>query len=54
VLIEHTLREGNKCADVLAKIGASSNAPLVVLSDPPLDLVQPLQDDARGVTFVRA
>jgi hypothetical protein len=54
VLIEHTLKEGNKCADVLAKLGATSNSPLVVLSYPPLELVQPLQDDARGVTFVRA
>jgi ribonuclease HI len=54
VVIEHTLREGNKCADALEKLGATSNSPLVVLSDPPLDLVQPLQDDARGVTFVRA
>jgi ribonuclease HI len=53
VLIEHTLGEGNKCADLLAKLGATSNSPLVVLSDSPLELVQILQDDARGVSFVR-
>jgi ribonuclease HI len=45
--------EGNRCADHLAKLEAASNSPLVVLSEPPYDLVKLLQDDARGVTFVR-
>ncbi|PNX61255.1 ribonuclease H, partial [Trifolium pratense] len=31
VVVDHTLREGNACADVLAKMGASANSSLVVL-----------------------
>ncbi|CAJ2678133.1 unnamed protein product [Trifolium pratense] len=31
VVIDHILREGNKCADILAKLGTSSNSPKVVL-----------------------
>jgi ribonuclease HI len=34
VLFEHTLREGNRRADHLAKLGAASNSPIVVLSEP--------------------
>jgi hypothetical protein len=36
--VEHTLQEGNACADVLAKMGALSDSPLVKLSLPPTDL----------------
>ncbi|PNY11046.1 ribonuclease H [Trifolium pratense] len=31
VVIDHILREGNECADILAKLGTSSNSPKVVL-----------------------
>ncbi|MCI55011.1 hypothetical protein A2U01_0076261, partial [Trifolium medium] len=47
------LREGNACADVLAKLGAISDSPLVNISTPPRDLVKPLWDDAWGVEFIR-
>jgi hypothetical protein len=30
VVVNHTLREGNACADVLAKMGALASAPLVI------------------------
>jgi ribonuclease HI len=33
VVIDHTLRKGNRCADHLAKFGATTNSPL--LNDPP-------------------
>ncbi|KAK2418771.1 hypothetical protein QL285_040937 [Trifolium repens] len=53
VVVDHTLREGNKCADHLAKLGAASNSSLVLISEPPLELVSLLQADAGGVSVVR-
>jgi ribonuclease HI len=49
VTIEHTLREGNRCVDHLAKVGARSNSPLVILTEPPSDLVNLIWADARGM-----
>ncbi|GAU39987.1 hypothetical protein TSUD_211080 [Trifolium subterraneum] len=48
VVIDHTFREGNACADVLAKMGAASDSPLVKISTPPCDLSMPLLADAQG------
>ncbi|KAK2405280.1 LEAF RUST 10 DISEASE-RESISTANCE LOCUS RECEPTOR-LIKE PROTEIN KINASE 2.5 [Trifolium repens] len=42
VVIDHTLREGNRCADLLAKMGATANSTLVLLNDPPSELNQRL------------
>jgi ribonuclease HI len=53
VVIKHTLREGNACADVLAKMGALSDSSLVIISSPPVDLAAPLLADAQGVVFIR-
>ncbi|MCH90325.1 ribonuclease H protein [Trifolium medium] len=53
VVINHVLREGNVCADVLAKIGASSNSPIVVLESPSPELSNSLGADAWGVVFIR-
>jgi ribonuclease HI len=53
VTIKHTLREGNRCADHLAKVGAGSNAPLEILTEPPSDLVNLIGADARGIVTVR-
>jgi ribonuclease HI len=51
--IFHTLREGNQCADFLAKLGASSNASYSVHQSPPLDLISLLRSDAMGTVFLR-
>ncbi|GAU42016.1 hypothetical protein TSUD_236830 [Trifolium subterraneum] len=53
VIVEHTLREGNACADVLAKMGALSSTPLVTVTTSPNDLAMPLSADARGVVFIQ-
>jgi ribonuclease HI len=53
VEVKHTLREGNACADVLAKMGAATNSPLVIMDDPPSQLFSALSADARGVVFTR-
>jgi hypothetical protein len=47
-----TLCEGNACADVLAKMDAISNSPMVKISAPSSDLLRPLMDYASGVEFV--
>jgi ribonuclease HI len=53
VMINHTLREGNACADVMAKMGALSNSHLVKIDTPPQKLLRPLSADAQGVVFIR-
>jgi hypothetical protein len=52
-MINHTLREGNACADVMAKMGALSASHLVKIDTPPQELLRPLSADARGVVFIR-
>jgi ribonuclease HI len=52
--IHHTLREGNYCADFMAKLGATSDIELCVHSSPPHDLLGMLRNDAMGVFFPRA
>lgn len=51
--IFHTLREGNRCANFLAKIGATSTAPFLEHQSPPLDLIGMLKIDASGTCFLR-
>jgi ribonuclease HI len=46
VVVDHTLREGNACADVLAKMGALVTAPLVTFSTPSSDLALHVLADA--------
>ncbi|PNX74720.1 ribonuclease H, partial [Trifolium pratense] len=53
VVIDHTLREDNKCADLLAKLGASANSPLVLLTVPHTELLNLIDPDVRGVIFIR-
>ncbi|PNY08513.1 ribonuclease H [Trifolium pratense] len=53
VAINHTLREGNACADALAKMGALSDSSLVKISTPPSDLSMLLLADAQGIVFIR-
>ena len=53
VSLRHTLREGNQCADFLAKLGASSDEILLVHPHPPDDLRLLLRIDASGTLFLR-
>jgi hypothetical protein len=52
VVIEHTFLKGNRCANHLAKLGAASNSPLLLLTDPPFKLIRLLQGDVGGVYVV--
>jgi len=51
--IDHTLREGNNCADFLAKTDASSTSELVVHISPPTGLFDLLDSDSAGTRFRR-
>ena len=51
--IFHTFREGNHCADFLAKLRASSNVGFLEHQSPPHDLISLLRDDAMGTAFLR-
>jgi ribonuclease HI len=53
VKIIHTLREGNACADFLAKFGAHNNEALSVMASPPAGLNLLLLADASGTWFNR-
>jgi ribonuclease HI len=53
VTLCHTLREGNQCADFLAKRGACSNDQLKIHTSPPDGLLTLLHADASGTLFLR-
>jgi len=53
VNLHHTLREGNQCADFIAKHGAANDGNLTLHSSPPEDLLPLLRTDELGVLFLR-
>ncbi|XP_024630785.1 uncharacterized protein [Medicago truncatula] len=52
--IHHCLREGNQCADLFAKLGATSNEEFTTYVTPPEDLIPLIKNDAMGTYFPRA
>jgi ribonuclease HI len=52
--IHHCFREGNQCADYMAKLGATSNEEFVKHSSPPHDLLPLIRLDAMETVFPRA
>ncbi|KAJ1409532.1 Ribonuclease H domain [Sesbania bispinosa] len=53
VTMAHTLREGNQCADYLAKFGNAHSEALCVIQEPMEDLQPLISADALGSVFVR-
>jgi len=51
--LQHSLREGNQCADFMAKLEASTNDVLSIHSSPPQGLQPLLRMDELGSLFVR-
>lgn len=49
----HTLRQGNNCADHIAKIGRMQNQEFVILHSPPPSLHQLLLADMSHLAFAR-
>jgi hypothetical protein len=53
VVINHTPRKGNACADVMTKMGALSTSHLLKIDTPSQELLNPLSTDAQGIVFTR-
>ncbi|XVF61732.1 hypothetical protein PTKIN_Ptkin08bG0154100 [Pterospermum kingtungense] len=53
VEVRFIYREANRSADFLARLGLSLDLGTKVFSIPPDDMLQVLQDDARGLAFPR-
>ncbi|KEH40988.1 hypothetical protein MTR_1g040395 [Medicago truncatula] len=51
--LRHSLREGNQCADFMAKIGASADDVFTVHSSPPDLLLPLLRADEIGFLYLR-
>jgi len=52
--IHHCLREGNQCADYMAKRGANTNEDLSIHATSPSDLLPLIRNDVMGTSFPRA
>jgi hypothetical protein len=52
VRINHVFREANRCANMLANIGCDS-LDIVFFEHPPSEVIQILDDDFKGVSFLR-
>ena len=53
IQFSHCYRQANRCADMLARIGADQEAEFILFSSPPVDLFKALEDDCNGVYFNR-
>ncbi|XVF19780.1 hypothetical protein REPUB_Repub11eG0140400 [Reevesia pubescens] len=53
VSFSHVFREGNFCADVLAKAGCSLDVDIELLRSPPVSVLQHLHADKWGIKFPR-
>ena len=49
----HTLKEGNRCADILAKMRINQGEQAMEVIVPPDEVVEALKADMRGTTFPR-
>jgi len=49
--LRHTLKEGNMCADFLAKVGTRSTSDLLIVLNPPAELRLLLMADSMGVVY---
>ncbi|MCH80847.1 replication protein A1-like protein, partial [Trifolium medium] len=52
ITVCYTLREGNQCADFLAKLGASSDNDLLIHNSSPEDMLDLLRSDVAGTFFL--
>ncbi|XP_038687586.1 uncharacterized protein LOC119986972 [Tripterygium wilfordii] len=51
VNICHVLREGNRCADLLANLALKHDRGVLVLHQPPVDIIEMLREDVIGVSW---
>lgn len=53
VKIVHILREANRCADILAKLGSEQNDQEIRLLVPPNEIIEEMYCNLRGVAYTR-
>lgn len=51
--IKHCYREANRCADMLARKGTELNGSLAIFANPPLDILNVVEADLRGISLDR-
>ncbi|KAM7508132.1 hypothetical protein LguiA_018585 [Lonicera macranthoides] len=51
--IVHILREANRCADIIAKMGGEQQDQEVRMLIPPNEIIEEMQCDLRGVAYGR-
>ena len=51
--IKHCFREGNRCADALARLGSNQTEDFCVFRSPPVDIVELLKADSDGLYLNR-
>ena len=54
VQLKHCYRQANRCADLMARLGANQEQDYMLFSSPPVDLAKTLEDDCLGVAFNRS
>ena len=53
VQLKHCYRQANRCAGLMARLGADQELDYILFSSLPVDLVKALEDDCTGVFFNR-
>jgi len=53
VMVNHTLRKENQCADFFAKLGASYDVDFLRHESSPVNLKNLLESDVTGIFFLR-
>jgi ribonuclease HI len=53
VQINHVYREANRGADMLANLGCEGTGETVTFDHPPIEVIQIIDEDCRGVSFPR-
>ncbi|KAL7182936.1 hypothetical protein ACSBR1_041590 [Camellia fascicularis] len=52
--VQHTYRDGNLCADAMAKLGADQPEDILVVNDPPVEIKELLVSDMVGLARKKA
>ena len=52
-LLPPCYRQANRCADLMARLGADQELEYILFSSLPMDLAKALEDDCMGVSFNR-
>ncbi|KAL7165267.1 hypothetical protein ACSBR2_041037 [Camellia fascicularis] len=52
--VQHTYRDGNLCADAMAKLGSDQPEDILVVNDPPIEIKELLVFDMVGLARKRA